>query len=259
MNRTTAPSAGADGRSRLDDQVAPVTGASAGQRADDRARRAALVTGASSGIGFAIARMLLEDSFDVTISSSSQKIHAAARELAGTNAVRGDVALEPDCQRIVDEHLERFGRLDVLVNSAGILHQARFEELPLRNWNRLFAVNVTGTFLMTKLALPALRTTRGLIVNLASIAGKEANPGLAAYGATKAAVISLTKSLNAEVEADGVRALAICPGFVDTPMASISSLGGEQMIQPADVAEVVRMALRLGATARVPEVLIEIT
>jgi NAD(P)-dependent dehydrogenase (short-subunit alcohol dehydrogenase family) len=259
MNGTTAPGAGADGRSRRDDEVTRVTGASAGRRADDRGRRAALVTGASSGIGFAIAHMLRQESFDVTISSSSEKIHAAARELAGTHAVQGDVALEPDCQRIVDEHLERFGRLDVLVNSAGVLHHGRFEDLPLSDWNRMFAVNVTGTFLMTKLALTALRTARGLIVNLASIAGKEANAGLAAYGATKAAVISLTKSLNAEVAADGVRALAICPGFVDTPMASISSLDGKQMIQPTDVAEVVLMALRLGATARVPEVLIEIT
>ena len=145
------------------------------------------------------------------------------------------------------------------MNSADILHQARFEELPLHNWNRLFAVNVTGTFLMTKLApasaAPYARTDRQPRVDRR----QGSQPGLAAYGATKAAVISLTKSLNAETEADGVRALAICPGFVDTPMASISSLGGEQMIQPTDVAEVVRMALRLGPTARVPEVLIEIT
>jgi len=80
--------AGRRRRWRLDDRVAPVTGASAGQRADNRARRAALVKGVSSGIGFAIAHMLLEDSFDVTISSSSEKIHTAAREFDGTNAVR---------------------------------------------------------------------------------------------------------------------------------------------------------------------------
>jgi NAD(P)-dependent dehydrogenase (short-subunit alcohol dehydrogenase family) len=133
----------------------------------------------------------------------------------------------------------------VLVNSAGILHAGALEELQLTDWNCQFAVNVTGTFLMTKLALPMLRTARGLIVNLASIAGKDGNPGLAAYGATNAAVISLTQSINAELEQHGVRALAICPGFVDTPMASISTAPREQMIRPADIAEVVRLALRL--------------
>jgi NAD(P)-dependent dehydrogenase (short-subunit alcohol dehydrogenase family) len=220
--------------------------------------RAALVTGGSSGIGLAIAGILLEDGFDVTIASSNRKrIEAAATELGNANAVVGDVSVERDCRRIVAAHQGRCGRLDVLVNSAGILCQGSLEELPIADWDRQFAVNVRGTFLMARLALPLLRASHGLIVNLASIAGKAANPGLGAYGATKAAVILLTESLNAELEQDGVRAIAICPGFVDTPMASIASSPRDEMIRPADCAEIVRMALRLSRHARVPEIILE--
>jgi NAD(P)-dependent dehydrogenase (short-subunit alcohol dehydrogenase family) len=227
----------------------------------DSIGKTALVTGASSGIGLAIADLLLEDGFALTIASSSRdRIEEAAHALGDAHAVQGDVSIEGDCERIISAHRRRFGRLDVLVNSAGILRQSDIADLALADWERQFAVNVTGAFLVTRLALPMLRVSRGLIVNIASIAGKFANPGmgLGAYGATKAAMISLTQSLNAELEPDGVRALAICPGFVDTPMAGFSSLPGEQMIQPADVAEVVRMALRLSPHARVAEVVIEV-
>jgi short-subunit dehydrogenase len=102
-----------------------------------------------------------------------------------------------------------------------------------------------------------LRESRGWIVNLASIAGTLPTPGLSSYGATKAAVISLTRSLNEELDADGVRAVAICPGFVDTPMAEWSGIPGDEMIQPEDCAEIVRMCLRLSPHARVPQVVIE--
>lgn len=221
---------------------------------------AALVTGGSSGIGLAIARMLHEDRFGVTIAArKGPRIEAAAAGLGGVNPVVGDVSVEQDCERILAAHSERYERLDVLVNSAGILCQGSLEAMPVADWDRQFAVNIRGTFLMTRVALPMLRASHGLIVNLASVAGREANPGLGAYGATKAAVISLTQSLNAEVEHHGVRAIAICPGFVDTPMASIATSPREKMIQPTDCAEIVRMALRLSPHARIPEILIERT
>ena len=106
-------------------------------------------------------------------------------------------------------------------------------------------------------SIPHLRRTRGWVVNLASIAGTLPTPGLATYGATKAAVISLTRSLNGELDADGVRAIAICPGFVDTPMAQWSGIEPDEMIRPEDCAEIVRMCLRLSPHARVPQVVIE--
>ena len=201
--------------------------------------------------------MLLDEGFDVTVASSDrERIAAAAVTLGRAHAVPGDVANEPDCSSIVAAHRERFGRLDVLVNSAGILHHGPLEELALVDWDRQLAVNVTGTFLMTKHSIPLLRDSRGLIVNMASMAGKTGNPGLAAYGATKAAVISLTQALNAELEPDGVRAISICPGFVDTPMAAISTIHRQEMIQPVDVAEIIRTTLRLSPHAHIPEVVI---
>jgi NAD(P)-dependent dehydrogenase (short-subunit alcohol dehydrogenase family) len=145
----------------------------------------------------------------------------------------------------------------MLVNSAGVGIAGHVEALPTKHFELQVGVNLRGLFFVTQAAIPLLRESRGWIVNLASIAGTLPTPGLATYGATKAAVISLTRSLNEELDGDGVRAIAICPGFVDTPMAEWSGLQGEEMIQPEDCAEVVRMCLRLGPRARVPQVVIE--
>jgi NAD(P)-dependent dehydrogenase (short-subunit alcohol dehydrogenase family) len=221
------------------------------------ADRAALVTGGSSGIGLAIARLLREEGYDLTLVSRRQeKIEAAAAEL-GATAVAANVADPDDCARAVAEHRERFGRIDVLVNSAGVGIGGTVEDLDLKKLDLQLDINLRGLFLVTQAAIPLLRESRGWIVNLASIAGTLPTPGLATYGATKAAVISLTRSLNAELDADGVRSIAICPGFVDTPMAQWSGLEHEEMIRPEDCAEVVRMCLRLSPTARIPQVVIE--
>jgi NAD(P)-dependent dehydrogenase (short-subunit alcohol dehydrogenase family) len=218
---------------------------------------AALITGGSSGIGLAIGRMLRDEGFELTlVSRRAERVQAAAEEL-GAAAVAADVGKAEDCERLVAEHRERFGRIDVLVNSAGIGIAGRVEELQSKHFDLQVGVNLRGLFLVTQAAIPLLRESHGLIVNLASIAGTLPTPGLATYGATKAAVISLTRSLNEELDADGVRAIAICPGFVDTPMAEWSGLAGDEMIQPEDCAEVVRMLLRLSPHARIPQVVIE--
>ena len=218
---------------------------------------AGLVTGGSSGIGLAIARMLRDDGFDLTlVSRRAERVEAAAAEL-GAAAVAANMAEAEDCARVVAAHLERFGRLDVLVNSAGVGIGGTVEDLPLKSLDLQLDVNLRGLFLVTQAAIPALRETRGWIVNLASIAGTVPTPGLATYGATKAAVIALTRSLNEELDADGVRAIALCPGFVDTPMAQWSGIEPAEMIRPEDCAEVVRMCLRLSPQARIPQVVIE--
>jgi NAD(P)-dependent dehydrogenase (short-subunit alcohol dehydrogenase family) len=217
----------------------------------------ALVTGGSSGIGLAIARMLRELEYDVTVAARSEdRLQAVAHEL-GAHAVQTNVADEGECERLVAEHRERFGRLDVLVNCAGVGVGRSLADLETKHWDLQFAVNVRGAFVVTRAALPLLRESRGVIVNVSSIAGTIGAPGLAAYGASKAAMISLTKSLNAELGADGIRACAICPGFVDTPMASWTGMTSEEMIQPDDCAEVVRMLLRLSPRARIPQIVIE--
>jgi NAD(P)-dependent dehydrogenase (short-subunit alcohol dehydrogenase family) len=217
----------------------------------------ALITGGSSGIGLAIATMLRDEGFALTLASrTAEKVEAAAAEL-GAHAIAADVSKPEDCARVVEEHVAREGGLDVLVNSAGIGIAGRVEDVQLKHLDRQLAINLRGLLLVTQTAIPHLRKTKGWIVNLASIAGTTAVPILPVYAASKAAVISLTHSLNADLDDDGVRAIAICPGFVDTPMAEFSGLPSEEMIQPEDCAEVVRMCLRLSPRARIPQVVIE--
>ena len=218
---------------------------------------AALVTGGSSGIGLAIARALAEDGYELTlVSRRAEKVEPAAAEL-GAHGVAADVSKEDEAERAVDEHRERFGRLDVLVNSAGVGVAGRIEDLQAKHFDLQIGVNLRGLFLVTRAALPLLKEAHGHVINLASIAGTLPTPGLATYGAAKAAVIALTRSLNAELEDDGVRVTALCPGFVDTPMASWTGLAGEEMIQPEDCAELVRALLRLSPHARVPQIVVE--
>jgi NAD(P)-dependent dehydrogenase (short-subunit alcohol dehydrogenase family) len=221
--------------------------------------RAALVTGGSSGIGLAIARMLRDEGYGLTIAARSpERLESAAAELAA-EAVAANVASEEDCERIVATHRERYKSLNVLVNSAGVGVAGRIEDLETKHWDLQFDVNLRGAFLVTRFALPLLKQARGLVVNVSSIAGTIPAPGLAAYGAGKAGLISLTRSLNAEHGDDGVRATAICPGFVDTPMAAWTGMASDEMIQPEDCAEIVRTLLRLSPRARIPQVVIERT
>jgi NAD(P)-dependent dehydrogenase (short-subunit alcohol dehydrogenase family) len=217
----------------------------------------ALVTGGSSGIGLAVARMLRDEGYELTLASRTlDKVERAAGEL-GAQAVAANVADEGDAARVVAEHRDRFGGLDVLVNSAGIGIASTVEALQAKHLDLQLGVNLRGLLLVTREAIPLLKESRGWIVNLASIAGTVPTPGLTVYGATKAAVIALTRSLNGELDADGVRAIAICPGFVDTPMAEWSGIPADEMIRPEDCAEIVRMCLRLSPFARIPQVVVE--
>ena len=219
--------------------------------------RSALVTGGSSGIGLAIARMLADEGYALTLAARQpDKLKAVAAEL-GAHAVTVDVTNETDCERAVVVHVAQHGGLDILVNSAGVATTGGIEEQDIKRIDLQLDVNLRGLILVTRAALPHLRESRGLIVNIASIAGTGPVASLPVYAATKAAVISLTHSLNEALDADGVRVHALCPAFVDTPMATVSGLPGEEMIQPEDCAEVVRLLLRLSPRARIPQVVIE--
>ena len=219
--------------------------------------KAALVTGGSSGIGFAIASMLHENGFALTLASRTRaKVEVAAEKLAA-HAVAADVANEADCRRLVDEHREQHGRLDVLVNSAGVGIAGSVDELETKHIDLQLDVNLRGTILVTAAALPMLRQSRGLIVNIASIAGTGPAGPLSVYGASKAGVINFTGSLGRNEEKHGVRATALSPGFVDTPMTSWAPVPPERMIRPEDCAEVVRALLRLSPFARLPHIVIE--
>jgi len=217
----------------------------------------ALVTGGSSGIGLAIARVLAAEGYALTLAGRKLERLEAARGGLDAAIVQADVSKEDDCVRLVAEHVELHGGLDVLVNSAGLGIAGTVGDTATKAWDLQQAVNLRGAFLVTREALPHLRATKGYVVNLASIAGTVPTPGLSAYGATKAALIALTKSLDREEADAGVRFTALCPAFVDTPMTTWTGIPGEQMIAPEDCAEIVRALLRLSPYARVPVVVIE--
>ena len=219
--------------------------------------RAALITGGSSGIGLAIARALRQDGFELTLASRTrEKVEAAAQDL-GALAVVADVADDADCRLVVDEHRARYGRLDVLVNSAGVGIGGGVDDLSTKQIDVQLSVNLRGLMLVTAAALPLLREARGLIVNLASIAGTMGTPFLPVYGAAKAAVIQFTDTLNRGEQEHGVRATAISPGFVDTPMTDWNPVPKDEMIRPEDCAEIVRLLLKLSPYARIPHVVVE--
>ena len=201
--------------------------------------------------------MLRGDGYEVTLAARTRdKVEAAAAEI-GAHAVTANMGLEEDCVRAVSEHREQFGGMDVLVNSAGLGIAGTVDGLQTKHIDLQLGVNLRGLLLVTREAIPLLRASKGWVFNLASIAGTAPTPGLTVYGATKAAVIALTRSQNAELDDAGVRAVAICPGFVDTAMAEWSGLAADAMITPDDCAEVVRMCLRLSPNARIPQIVIE--
>ncbi len=229
------------------------------------AERAAIVTGASSGIGFAIARMLGEEGYALTLAARRpDKLANAAEELRGAGIelqdVPANVASEEDVQRVVELHRERYGRCDVLVNNAGIGIGASIGDLTTKALDMQLNVNLRSIVLFYREAAELLRAAgaehrRALVVNTASIAGKRGSSWLSVYSATKFAVVGFTESMNKELAADGVKSCALCPAFVDTAMTDWAKgqVAAEDMIQPNDISEAVRFLLRLSPACIVPE------
>ena len=219
--------------------------------------KSALVTGGSAGIGLALAHMLRDEGYELTLVARRPEPLAEAALEVGAEAVAANLADSDECVRVVATHAERFGGMDVLVNSAGIGIGGSFGEQATKAIDLQVGVNLRAALVVTRESLPHLRSAGGHVINLASIAGTIPTPGLAVYGATKAALIAFTRSLNREEEEHGVRATAICPGFVATRMTEWTGLPSEEQIQPSDVAELVRTILHLSPKARVPQIVIE--
>ena len=180
------------------------------------AGKAALVTGGRGGIGRAIVERFSREGATVFAADLSE--HGSMQEAGdGGTFVRLDVTDEASVKNVFRAVGD--GRLDVLVNAAGIEIEQTIEETSLDDWNRIFAINVTGTFLTCKYALPLLRkSVGGSIVNFGSYDGFIADPGLAAYCATKGAVHALTRAMACDHGPEGIRVNAVCPGYIDTPM-----------------------------------------
>jgi short-subunit dehydrogenase len=217
----------------------------------------ALVTGGSSGIGLALARALREDGYDLTlVARRPEPLEEAARELDAL-AVPANLGDPDECVRAVAAHTERHGGMNVLVNSAGIGIGGSFADQDTKRIALQADVNFVSTLVVTRESLPLLRASRGQIVTHASIAGTVPTPGLAVYGATKAALIAWTNSLNREEAENGVRATAISPGFVATRMTEWTGLPDEEQISTDDIVAIVRTVLSLSPMARVPNVVVE--
>ena len=238
--------------------------------------RHARVTGASRGIGAAIARRLSADGFSLKISARSEAtLGETAAELgaygARIHSVIGDMAVEEDVRRIAGQHLQRFQALDVLVINAGMAFAGELEHYPLRRLDKQFAINLRAPFALVQECLPALRRAaaanlaRGArVVAIASISGVVPEPLLAAYGATKAALISLCQSITVEESGRGVSATAISPGYVNTEMAAWAAdragpatrVDPASMMDPDDIAEMVVAVTRLSARAVAPHIVL---
>jgi len=182
--------------------------------------RVALITGGSRGIGLAAARAFYREGARVLIVGRNEGTgRAAADALPGTLFLPGDVREAEACARAATMAADRFGRLDVLVNNAGVIYRDRTaESLTEAEWDETFDVNVKGAFLMSRAAMPALRATRGSIVNVASYVALVGFAGAGAYAASKAALVNFTRSMALDHARDGVRVNAVCPGSVDTDM-----------------------------------------
>ena len=231
--------------------------------------RAAIVTGASRGIGLAIAESLGEDGYGLTIAARKPApLEETAEGLRGkgfeVEHVAANMADEEGVRSVVARHRERFGRLDVLVNNAGVGIGAAVAEQQTKYVDMQIDVNLRAIILFYRECAEMLRAAgaehrKALVVNLSSFAGKSGQPWLSVYSATKAGVVAYTQAMNKELASDGIKSVALCPGFVDTDMSDFvkESIDAAEMMRPTDIAEAVRFILRLSPACVVPEIVFE--
>jgi short-subunit dehydrogenase len=233
------------------------------------ADRAALVTGASRGIGLALADALGEAGFGLTLTARKpDTLEQTAQELRQkgyeVEFQAANMADEEAIRSVVQLHREKYGRLDVLVNNAGVgigaaaaEHQSKFVDLQLD-------VNLRAIILFYRACAELLKAAgaehrQALVVNMASIAGKSPSPWLSVYSATKAAVLAYTSAMNKELSPEGIKSVAFCPGFVDTDMTEFvrGTVAQEDMIKTSDIAEALRFLLRVSPACVVPEIIFQ--
>jgi 3-oxoacyl-[acyl-carrier protein] reductase len=187
--------------------------------------KVALVTGGTGGIGLAVCRELARLGFMVVVHYSNNRAQAESlvQELSGNGggalAVMADVACEPQVEAMLAEILKRYGRLDVVVNNAGITRDALLLRMKLADWQAVIDVNLTGAFLVSRAAAKVMLKQRsGKIINISSVVGLCGNAGQANYAASKAGLVGLTKSLAKELAGRGITCNAVAPGFIETAM-----------------------------------------
>ena len=182
-------------------------------------RQVFLITGGGTGIGAATARRLARDGASVVICGRRPQPLGAVAEEVGGLAVVADIADPDSASDVVAQTLNAYGRLDGVVLNAGVVRVGRIGDLSPFDWDATMASNLTGAFLVFRAAADALVESRGAVVSVASLAGIRSSPQLGAYSASKAGLIALTQAITVDYGKDGIRANAICPGWVRTPMA----------------------------------------
>jgi short-subunit dehydrogenase len=233
------------------------------------ADRAAIVTGASRGIGLALAEALGESGHGLTLSARKpERLEETASQLQErgfeVEHVAANMADEGAIKEVVARHRERFGRLDVLVNNAGVGIGAPADEHQTKYIDMQLGVNLRAIVIFYRECMEMLRAAgaehrNALVVNLASIAGKSPAAWLSVYSATKAAVIAYAQAMNKELNGDGIKSVAFCPGFVDTDMTDFvkESVPPEEMLRPSDIAAALRFLLDVSPACVVPEVIFQ--
>jgi NAD(P)-dependent dehydrogenase (short-subunit alcohol dehydrogenase family) len=222
-------------------------------------QRAAIVTGSSSGIGLAIADVLGQEGYALTLAARrAEKLEQAAQGLADkgytVEHVAGPLGDEDAVKAVVAAHRERYGRLDVLVNNAD-------SEIYTKKLDMQLSVNLRSLILFYRETVDLLRVAgaehgSALVVNTASISGKRGQPWLSVYSATKGAVVNFTEAMHKELSGDGIKSTALCPGWVETPMTEFiqGQVPAEQMIRPGDIGEAVRLLLKVSPACIIPEI-----
>ena len=207
--------------------------------------RVAIITGGGRGIGREVAILFASEGAKVAVTArSSDQIAKVVEEISASGGeaigVTADVSREDDVRRIVDETMEKFGRVDVLVNNAGILEPGPVASVDSESWRRVIEVNLFGTFYCTKAVTPILiEQGWGRIINMSSRSGKMGHPSLTAYCASKHGVVGLTKALAEELAPFNITVNAICPGVVETDMVSetVKEQVGDKIIKPSQIAD----------------------
>jgi len=231
--------------------------------------RAAIVTGASRGIGLALAETLGEEGFGLTITARKpETLEQTASRLRDrgfeVEHVAANLNDEQGVREIVRRHRERYGRLDVLVNNAGLGIGAPASEHQTKHVDLQLDVNLRAIILFYRECADLLRAAgaehrNALVINMASIAGKSPQPWLSVYSATKAAVAAYSVAMNKELAKHGVKSVAFAPGFVDTDMTDYvkDRVPAEEMLRPSDISEALRFVLRVSPACLIPEIVFQ--
>jgi NAD(P)-dependent dehydrogenase (short-subunit alcohol dehydrogenase family) len=221
----------------------------------------ALITGASRGIGRGIAETLAREGAQVALAARDEagleKIAGGIKETGGTAlSLRCDVTREEDIARTVKTAIDELGRVDVLINNAGVGLRGKVDEIAVEDWDRAFAVNLRGVFLMTRAMVPHMRQIGGgHIINISSVAGLVGNPGLSAYNATKFGLMGFSEALMLELRHDHIKVTTICPGSTDSHFSGEQGQAGrENFLAIDDVAHAVTEVLATAPNSLISQV-----